>query len=812
MLNVNFKGYGDYVTDRLYQWDKNRVLAITGLDLDVIPEIHFTNATMDKAIVRQSTVTDGVIKVNIPNSLLQDPFAVIAYIGIYEGSLFKTIETIKIPVVIRARPVDYAIEDTDEEIYSFATLENQIANRITYAEFNKHIDGVKRQIANIVANTNNTEGNSELVDIRNGADGTIYESAGEAVRTQIGAKANKEQINHFYALDIVSDQFSEFTNLYPSGDIIKNYTGGAWVYSVSDSFSLTPGLYTLFLPNVPVGTTATLEYVGGVNDVSLRITSPMTKPGLYIFDVTRDDLDIEIRLQVSTSTEKTPDTYGLYNIAIYEGNLSNIEFLPKKLIGVDEKLDKKPGKNLFDKNSKEIEYYKYLDQYGGIYESQNYYITGFISIKPNTSYALHDWTIGGAYVVFYSETKAVLMDSSIQGNYSPTSGVFITPENAYYIRLTGRISSINTNQLEEGSVKTSYEPYTEYLPVIEVEKRVDKIEEIIKRSDNIVKNTGVASLNNGEYLTLIGNLDVKKNKTLTFFANVTSFGSLLLGHGETSYGGAYIEIDDTSIIVYSYTTGATVVKTVAHGLTISGFVTVVIDVGTNADITVFTASGSFTVSGVSWSGCNGSIFAKSVGSVLTNCELKWTSSDLFSNVWVFGDSYLGLTNSARFPYHLLALGFEKWLACGYPGAGANSQRLSFENLLTMKIPKVVVWGMGMNNPDDGAINSSWLTETENFIALCEENNITPILATIPSCWGSTSDDSDITLTRDNSYKNTWVKESGYRYVDFEKAVGADSGTGWYEGMLSGDGVHPTELGAKALASRFIIDVPEIAQK
>ena len=43
-----------------------------------------------------------------------------------------------------------------------------------------------------------------------------------------------------------------------------------------------------------------------------------------------------------------------------------------------------------------------------------------------------------------------------------------------------------------------------------------------------------------------------------------------------------------------------------------------------------------------------------------------------------------------------------------------------------------------------------------------------------------------------------------------RAVGGEEiGSGWYEGMLHTDNVHPNELGAKALYAQFIADFPEI---
>ena len=89
--------------------------------------------------------------------------------------------------------------------------------------------------------------------------------------------------------------------------------------------------------------------------------------------------------------------------------------------------------------------------------------------------------------------------------------------------------------------------------------------------------------------------------------------------------------------------------------------------------------------------------------------------------------------------------------------------------------------------------------------LCEQNNITLILQTIPSV-----------PVRNKVEMNQYIRSLGLRYIDVNAAVGAgDTGNWWGTGTeydyLSSDGVHPSAYGARAIASQFLVDMPEIMQ-
>lgn len=72
----------------------------------------------------------------------------------------------------------------------------------------------REQIANLVANNNPTDGNSELLDIRVGANGETYESAGEAVRKQVGSLSEDIVTQNLMGENVITADRTDF--LIPS--------------------------------------------------------------------------------------------------------------------------------------------------------------------------------------------------------------------------------------------------------------------------------------------------------------------------------------------------------------------------------------------------------------------------------------------------------------------------------------------------------------------------------------------------------------------------------------------------------------------
>lgn len=648
----------------------------------------------------------------------------------------------------------------------------------------------RSRIDNLLAN--NPAGDAELQDVRVGADGETYPNAGTAVRIQMDAKAGIYDVLPKRPGKNLFDKSAATTGFYLDGGglLVQNAN-----FFAGDYMGVMPGEKYTISPLVASGAHICFyDHTKAVmGDKSIMLTT-LYNSGSGCFTVPAGAYHMRIScaldrlgvVQLERGETATPyESYHEYEPIVALQN------------SLGEALRKEPSRNMFNKATATVGVF--LNGTGEHVQNADSFASDFIPVAPNTEYVLNTTEGGGRYVCFYTREKERISGVSFQMGslHEKGSGAFITPDGAGYVRFSTYLAQLDTVQLEKGTESTEYEPYYEYKPLHDLQQQMDHYAAYLGASGGETLTKSAATMNAGAVIEFPAG-DVKKNKRLSFYGKVGSFSGLRLGHGLTAYGGSYIEIDSKAVKVYRVTSEASLVTSADHGLTISGYISVVVNCQNNADIIVTTGTGTYKLKGAAWSGCNGTVFAASVGSVLTDCRLSWCCSDTRTKAWVFGDSYIGLTSADRFGKHVLDAGFTEWLASGYPGAGAAAQVNSFRNLLALGLPKYAAFLLGMNNPDSGAVDTGWKNAVEAFVRECEARGIVPVLATIPSVPG-----------RDHTHKNAYVRASGHRFIDWEKAVGAHESTSWYAGMLSTDKVHPTELGARALAGRFISDFPEI---
>lgn len=304
-------------------------------------------------------------------------------------------------------------------------------------------------------------------------------------------------------------------------------------------------------------------------------------------------------------------------------------------------------------------------------------------------------------------------------------------------------------------------------------------------------------------LNIIGRSALKDGELITFKGFFDTFSEFSLNFTSTSTSTItnYIKVDSTNITIKNTTTTPT---PQAHGLTIQNDVTLTAQfVDGTMKITLY-SNGETWTSTVDWNQTGGTVSQPQIvpnGMVFTDAMLAVSYGAVKRGIWYFGDSYTGIKNPDRWCYYLKEDGFSgNALINGSAGSTSNGASTALSALIKYGTPKYAVMATGMNDGSDtdGNPPNLWINSRDAFITACQNNGIEPIFATIPTV-----------PTVNNEAKNAWVKASGYRYIDFAKAVGADGTGAWYSGMLSGDNVHPTAKGAKALYTQVLIDLPEI---
>ena len=567
--------------------------------------------------------------------------------------------------------------------------------------------------------------------------------------------------------------------------------------------NVTSVLYTSgfmrFNPNDVVRTNFSLQS-SAVYDINKKLitatlntihTQVIMPPNGHYLRVTRlaDRID-----EFMVYTGEAPSTYDPFKRVIDGSYVSGIdgETIKDKTISDDKLTFVTHGKNLLNPN--DVIEGVYLNPDNGALQSNSAYnTTTIISASPNEKYTITH----PRFIVFYGQDGKFIPNASISIASPPNNYTITLPSDAYGFQYS-YVASNTDMQIEKGDVFTPYEPYAKMLDGMSI-----KPSNVIKYGAEVTKSSSKGDLTDGQRLTAGSANSLKKNKTYSFSANITSFWGLRMGQGERDYGGSYVEITPSELRFFDYRAEVTPRAVLNHGLTIANFIDVLItiDKDANAIVRIVTDGGFYESTPQKWEGYNGVPFAKSMGSVLTEGEFTFDTSDFEKPIYFFGDSYAGLTAKDRWVNYIREWGFDNWLVNGYPGQASLSAKGMLDFALSKGNPEILIWGLGMNDRDSSsAVNTNWLNTYNQIKAICESRDIELILCTIPNV-----------PSINNSFKNEIIRNSGYRYIDFAKAVGAEEvGSNWHTGMLSADEVHPAILGAQKLALQAIKDVPELA--
>ena len=118
--------------------------------------------------------------------------------------------------------------------------------------------------------------------------------------------------------------------------------------------------------------------------------------------------------------------------------------------------------NLFDKSS--ITLGKRIDGSGSLYNDNNYAVSDWIKVTPNSIYIYNRYQAGGgsAAIAYYDSNKAFISRKMPIIAYSFLNDYLTTPNNAEYVRITDLKTVINDIVFSQSINKTEYIQYSKY--------------------------------------------------------------------------------------------------------------------------------------------------------------------------------------------------------------------------------------------------------------------------------------------------------------------------------------------------------------
>ena len=441
------------------------------------------------------------------------------------------------------------------------------------------LNALNTRVDNIIANAGDTGNNAELVDIRLGYDGTTYPTAGDAVREQAKDSNNKLSIfnltNDKFTIDGYINCTNGATANKPTGYVITDYIGvlqGSYIYVTN--------------PKIWYGTMGMAFYDHAKKYISGIDINAFSGNTYGIFEVPSN------AEYFRASSQK-----GNENAVVIFGVKSDLADVKNDLTGVkkeiDKKLDKKLGTNLLDPTKFRYGYY-YVpggNKITGDGTNRSYGMTDFIPVNGKNLVTKNAGrsTQGLSTYVVYDENKLFIRSYAEADTTSDTLYHYEFQDGDYYVTFIfyrPRATDPSSEWAKQLAVlygdEYTYEEYTDYEPLKEIESRVSSLEaaisdltgvkkEIDKKLDkklgtNLLDPTkfryGYYYVPGGNKITGDG---TNRSYGMTDFIPVNGKNLVTKNAGRSTQGlSTYVVYDENKLFIRSYAEADTTSDTLYH--------------------------------------------------------------------------------------------------------------------------------------------------------------------------------------------------------------------------------------------------------
>ena len=441
------------------------------------------------------------------------------------------------------------------------------------------------------------------------------------------------------------------------------------------------------------------------------------------------------------------------------------------------------SQNLLNPANAEAGYIALAGNIGGATSGTYWHYNDYIAVSQGDKL---NFNHSVKYVTAYNSSKVA---NSANGAENVSS--YTVPSGVAYVRISVLAEYINDNMMANKG--DSILPYVPYGKLVKYSRlygapSISKYENALGSTQKIVKED---SLSNDVIQITDFPVSLKNGVALSLYCEFSEFSTIQIGKGYDANYNKYFEITSSAIVLKTKDGGSG--TSVNHGLTMSTFL--MCNIFCELDkihVNIATLGGSYSHEFETDGNLRGNAYIQTAGT-LSNITFTCECGELRKPLWLFGDSYLSTASNARVGYYLKQMGFTNFPIFAYPGMSPQTGLSDLNKAKVFGTPKFIVWMLGMNGSDSDAVSA-----INSLIDYATANGITLILTKIPSV----PDYRHATL-------NSFIEDSGYRFINSYEAMGCDGTGDTYEGYLSDDEVHPTALGAKAIAMRMMVDAPEL---